>query len=183
MKKIIVLVLALGVYATYGQDTSNVKTTRLQWVGMAAIGNYAPEGTLEVKDIFWKRKDSSITSLKVIVDMKSLDQENKNLKNHLKNKDFFHVKKYPEAVFELTKPFSIKSDQRITGKMTIKDKTQIEEIPLKVQFKNNQILLSFEHRFNRIDYGITYNSPSVFEKLKENAIADEFILKGTLVLK
>mgnify|MGYP000333146563 CR=1 FL=1 len=181
MKTVITTLLLLCTLISCGQEKSNNTTTQtLSWVGKAAVGGYAPEGTLEVKDINAVIEGDTLHELTVTIDMKSLDQENKQLKKHLRDKDFFHVKKYPEAIFKLTQPLQIGTATEIIGDMTIKQTTQEEIIPVTIFREGTTVLISFEHTMNRIDYGITYNSPSVFEKIKENAIADDIVLKGTL---
>lgn len=184
MKFIITSLCILFTLAACAQETkskNNVQT--LIWGGKAAAGGYAPEGTLEVKSTTSEIDGGTIRALKVIIDMKTLSQENKQLTKHLRDKDFFHIKKYPEAIFELTEMFNADSDSLLIGKMTIKNKTQQEKIPVRVSIVNGTMSLTINHTMNRLDYGITYNSPTVFEKIKENAIADEITLKGTLKIQ
>lgn len=184
MKTIITTLCILFTLTACAQESkskNNVQT--LTWGGKAAAGSYAPEGTLDVKSTTLEIEDSTIKALKVIIDMESLSQENARLTKHLRDKDFFLVKKYPEAIFELTKVFNANSDSLLIGMMTIKNKTQQESIPVQASLVNGRISLSINHTMNRLDYGITYNSPTVFEKIKENAIADEITLKGTLKIQ
>ncbi len=184
MKTILIFLAILLSLTACGQETkssNNLQT--LSWGGKAAVGSYAPEGTLKVKDMSIRMEDNTIQELVVTINMKSLDQENKRLTKHLRDKDFFHVKKYPEATFELTEQFNIGTDSLLKGVMTIKNKTQKENISVTALLENAIVYLSINHTMNRLDYGITFNSPSVFEKIKENAIADEITLKGTLKIQ
>ena len=184
MKTILISLAILLSLTACGQETkssNNLQT--LTWGGKAAVGSYAPEGTLEVKDINIRVENNKIQELIVTIDMRSLDQENERLTKHLRDKDFFHVKKYPEAKFELTEQFTISTDSLLKGVMTIKNKTQKENIPVTALLEDTILSLSINHTMNRLDYGITFNSPSVFEKIKENAIADEITLKGTLKIQ
>ena len=178
MKTSITIIILLLALSSFGQSSSE---QTLRWGGKASIGGYAPEGTLIVKDIMTQVDGPNIIKLVVTIDMKSLYHENKQLMNHLKDKDFFHVRKYPIATFTLTEPFTIGTDEQLIGIMTIKDKTQIEKIPVQVTTDKGKISLSFRHSMDRLDYGITYNSLSIFKSLKENAIADAFTLDGILL--
>ncbi len=181
MKKAITILTVLITLTSCAQESNtNQKLQTLLWSGKAAVGTYAPEGTLAIKNIQSQVRENSIQSLVITVDMKSLYQENSQLTKHLRDKDFFHVKKYPEAIFELTEPFIIGTSTYLTGRMSIKDKKQTEKIAVVATLENKKIILRFDHTMNRLDYGITYNSPSVFEKLKENAIADKIVLRGTI---
>jgi len=181
MKTILTSLTFLLFFTSCAQEQStNTGLQTITWGGKAAVGNYAPEGTLNIKNIQAKIDENTVQSLHITIDMKSLIQENQRLTKHLRNKDFFHVKKYPEATFELTEAFTIGTDKLLTGKMTIKSTSQREQIPVTISNKNDILTITFSHSMNRLDYGITFNSPSVFEKIKENAIADEITLKGTL---
>ncbi|MGV6830454.1 MAG: YceI family protein [bacterium] len=169
------LVIQNNFAQTYNIDIS--KST-LNWQGKAAFNSYSPSGSINVKSGKITLEDSLITSLKIIVDMKSLDHENADLKKHLRNKDFFEVKKYTEAIFQIDEPVEIKNNQaEVIGKMTIKGITREEKVLL--NFKDQT--MNFNIQLDRTKYNIKFNSPSFFKKLKENAIADEFNLKGELV--
>lgn len=179
---ILLLLLSISTFGYSQSAEKSIEKQQLTWGGKAAVGGYAPEGTLDVKSIALTYTSEKITALKIVVDMTSLYQENEQLAGHLIQKDFFHVKKYPTAVFEITEASSI-VDGNVTliGKMTIKGVSLKEEIAAWIKISNGFITLEFDHTMDRTRYGITYNSPSVFEKLKENAIADKFTLKGCLV--
>lgn len=184
MKTCITALLLLLTFTFCGQekDATVQNPQVLTWGGKASVGGYAPEGTLAIKDMQIQVDETMIQTLEVIIDMKSLYQENERLTNHLKDKDFFDVNKFPTASFTLTETFTIGKSENLIGIMTIKGKTQQEQIPVQVTFENGQIKLRFTHNMNRLDYGIIYNSTSIFKSLKENAIADMFTLKGTLIL-
>lgn len=153
----------------------------LKWTGKAAFNNYSLTGTIQPeKGVLVLQKDSLI-DLQLSIDMKSLDHKNSNLKRHLRSKDFFEVNKHTRAIFSLNKSILLEGDTTISGKLTIKDQTHIEEPKIQINRKANDIVITFEMVINRIQYGITYNSPSVFEKLKDQAISDEFVVKGKLI--
>jgi len=114
--------------------------------------------------------------------MKSMDHENSQLKKHLRSKDFFEVNTYKEAKFMMSQPVEIKDGKAIvTGKMTIKDVTRKEAFT--IYLNNDYSELTFDISMDRTQYGVKFNSPSFFKKMKENAIADEFKLNGELVLE
>ncbi|MCW5518655.1 YceI family protein [Aureitalea sp. L0-47] len=176
MKKLLAILLLIMGSFVHAQENKT-----LTWQGRAAVGGYAPEGTLEVMEASAQIQGDRLTSLSVVVDMRTLDQENSQLKNHLRDKDFFHVKKFPVATFMLSEAVQLNdSDILLKGIMTIRGKSSEEKIKAEVIKQDDNISISFDHTMDRTVYGITYNSPTVFEKLKENVIADDFILKGTI---
>ena len=64
--------------------------------------------------------------------------------------------------------------------MTIKDISKTESFTIKIDEDYKE--LTFNISIDRTIYGVKFNSPSFFKKMKENAIADEFKLKGSLIL-
>ena len=67
-----------------------------------------------------------ISELKVFVEAKSIDTKNEERDEHLRNADFFHIKKFPKISF-LGESFEYSSQQipvKIHGKLTIKDLTK-----------------------------------------------------------
>lgn len=167
----------------WSQNTHTLSTENntLTWQGKAALGSYAPEGTLKIKDAKIQVVNSKLQTLDIVVDMTSLYQENTQLTGHLRSKDFFYVKKYKTAVFTLSEPIDITNTESILkGSMTIKETTNTEQIRASISINDQKISIQFNHIMDRTKYGINYNSPSIFKSLKENVIADDFTLKGEL---
>ena len=155
-------------------------SSTFEWTGKAAFSAYSLTGTLTATNGILSVSNDSIITLKVTIDMKSLDHENGDLKKHLRSKDFFEVNTFTKAQFKLTQPAIISNNTvSLIGEMTIKDVTHPETI---IASFNGQ-KLTFSHTMNRTIYGVKFNSPSIFKKLKENAIADQFELKGSLYFK
>jgi polyisoprenoid-binding protein YceI len=181
LKMIIILILTFSSLKITAQKLDLIgKESNLTWTGKAAFSSYSLTGTLKAKAGFIKIADNTITDLKIIINMKSLNHENKDLTKHLRGKDFFEVNTFPEAFFEIYEPIKIVDNKAILlGKMTINGITKEEIISVLINKKS----MSFECELNRTDYGVKFNSPSFFKKMKENAIADNFLLNGELVFK
>lgn len=165
------------------QDTYTITqdSKTLIWGGKAAVGGYAPEGTLQIKNATITYANNTISALEITVDMTSLYQENTQLSGHLRAKDFFHVKKHKTAIFTLEEPIEIMDKNAIIkGTMIIKDTSNKEQIKATITMQDDIITINFNHKMDRTTYGINYNSPSIFKSLKENVIADDFTLKGAL---
>jgi polyisoprenoid-binding protein YceI len=184
--KYIILIISILFSTTVFEQTyklSNNKST-LKWTGKAAFNAYSLSGTLKAKSGNIKIKNGKITAAKIIINMKTLDAENKDLKKHLRSKDFFEVKKYKTATFALTKPIDLKAKNPIAiGKLTIKGKTKPYSFPLSIKKVGKQYQVSGILTIDRTDFGIYYNSPNYFKGLKQKAIADEFKLKLELVFE
>ena len=184
MKNHVIIFLLLMVTGAVSAQDYNLNTTKstLNWTGKAAFNAYSLTGTLKAKSGSAHIENDSIKSLNIIIDMKSLDHENRDLKKHLRGKDFFEVKTYTEATFTVSQPVQIKNGSaEVTGQLKIKDVIKTETFT--VNLNDDYSLLSFDIYVDRTKYGVKFNSPSFFKKMKENAIADEFKLKGNLSLE
>ncbi|MBO6605778.1 YceI family protein [Psychroserpens sp.] len=181
LKHTFVLLLSLVFVTAWSQNQKlNTKNSTFSWTGKAAFNAYALTGSLKAEKGQVTINNDKIESLNVIINMKSLDHENSDLKSHLRSADFFEVTTYTKATFKLIKPAKIENGKAtVIGMMTIKGQSKQETIELTIK----EDTLSFSHIMDRTAYGIKYNSPSFFKKMKENAIADNFELKGTLVFK
>ncbi|MFP2997464.1 YceI family protein [Spongiivirga sp. MCCC 1A20706] len=183
MKYLIITLIALMLSVNCNAQKFNLKNKKQQveWTGKAAFKAYSLTGTLTLEKGTIQITDNMITKLEIIVNMKSLDHDNSDLKSHLRSADFFDVNQYKKAVFKLVKPVDIGGKTiTLNGMMTIKNKTNEENIKAVLTQNGNTIKLSFDHKMDRTTYNIKYNSPSFFKSLKQNAIADEFALKGTI---
>ncbi len=151
--------------------------SQLTWSGKAAFSTYILGGTIQLKTATITTENEIIQTGNAVFDMKTIDGEIKDLTKHLKSKDFFEVKKYKTATFELLEIATNDAGEQIAkGQLTIKNKTNQIEFILQQAFNQNQLIIKGKAMVNRTDFGITFNSPSFFEKLKDQAIADEFEL-------
>ena len=92
------------------------KSKPISWTGYGEVGGYAQTGTLDVEasNLNWDAEKK--VSGEITIDMKSLYHEDKELMKHLKNKDFFDVKKYPTAIFR----YAQNKDKKVAVELTIK---------------------------------------------------------------
>jgi len=166
----------------FAQDFKlSTSSSTLKWTGKAAFNSYSLSGTLKVKSGNFKIEKNKIKAGRIVINMKSLDADNKDLKKHLRGKDFFEVKKHKTASFVLTETIDIQSKNPVAkGKLTIKGITKNYSFPLKISKEGEKYKVSGTLTINRTDFGIYYNSPNYFKGLKQKAIADEFKLKMEL---
>lgn len=187
MKNIIVIIFLLNAIlfsqAAIAQNwIFQPQKSQLEWTGKAAFSAYTLGGTIQIASADIAFSDGQIQSGKFIFDMKSMDGEIEDLIQHLKSKDFFEVKKYKTATFKLEKmEVDVKGQTIARGQLTIKDKTKPIEILVDIQNIDNQLSIKGTAIVNRTNFGITFNSPTFFEKMKEQAIADNFELDFKLL--
>ena len=162
----------------------NTSKSSLEWTGKAAFNAYTLSGTLKANSGNLTIKDKKLEKTSIEIDMKSLDAENKDLKKHLKGKDFFEVKKHTKATFVLTSPIDLSKSSAIAkGNLTVKGITKPYSFPLTITKNGESYKVSGTLKIDRTNFIIYYNSPNYFEGIKQNAIADNFDLKLDLVFE
>lgn len=162
----------------------DIKDSNISWTGKAAFEAYELTGTLKTRKGNISIEEDSIVFLRVEVDMRSLSHEIKDLEKHLKSDDFFDVKEFGDAIFELKSPVAISTDTFVVrGTMIIKGIGKEEMMRVWLERYNGTWVYTFSMEMDRTAYGVTFNSPSVLESIQENAIADLFLLKGSLVFR
>ncbi len=112
----------------------------------------------------YDEKTNTLKNIKAKIKTESIDTENQKRDNHLRDSDFFDVKKYPFMEFVSTEEIKIKVGEQkdIKGKLTIKGITK--DVVLKVTYKGRvkdpwgQERIGFEAttKINRKDFNITW---------------------------
>lgn len=161
--------------------TADVTASRLRWTGHAAVGSYAPTGTiaLQAATLTLGTDGRTPRAARVVVAMPTLAADNADLGAHLRNADFFDVARFPTATFELT---SFRADSA-RGHLTIKGVTRAVRIPATLTPTATGALLRGTATVDRTAFGVVYNSPNFFADLGDQAIGNRFELEFEVVLK
>lgn len=111
-------------------------------------------------------------SLTIVIDTASLWSDNDKLTNHLKNPDFFDVRKYKTIKFETTKIIHDESSQsaKMVGKMTMLDKTVEVEVPVKFTMEGNDLTLNADFKIDRTKWGMNYGQGKIDNDVKINTV-------------
>lgn len=119
--------------------------------------------------------DPSKSSISIEIDADSLFSDSEMLTNHLKNPDFFDVRKYPTITFESTsiEPTN-EREATIVGKLKMLDKSVEIKVPCKVSGSDETVELKAEFKIDRTEWGMTYG---------EGKIEKEVQIGATLVFK
>ena len=102
----------------------------------------------------------------------SLWSDDEKLTGHLKNPDFFDVKKYPTIKFESTKIEVSDDKSTIIGKLTILDKTVEVKIPTTNEIDDKSLTVKADFKIDRTKWGMNYG---------KGKIEDDVELKITLM--
>lgn len=175
-----------------GAATFVVTEGEVNWLGKRTFGN-RHTGTVKVTGGELKVKEGRLLSGKVVIDMASIKVNNMkdpgakaDLEAHLKDDDFFNVKKYSksEFVFKEVLP-SNKPDFNwvIVGNLTMKDTTNAVNIPVKLNISEDELTAeSANFTINRLNWNVKFQS-GLLGTAKNKIIEDIVPLSLTLRAK
>lgn len=172
--------------ATYEIDTT---ASTIEWRGTKPTGEH--RGTINIESGNIMATQEQITGGKVTIDMNSIkvtdegmdEKDRTSLENHLKGTvegketDFFNVKKFPTATFEITGITEKDGQKMLEGNLTIKDETKNIQFPINSDIDEEELSLESEtFTIDRTNWKVNYGSKSVFDNLGDNFISDEMEL-------
>ncbi len=186
MKKVLLIMAFLIVEIAVSQEKEvDIETSVLEWIGSKPMDSH--NGILKLSQGILTLENEKIKSGDFVIDMNTincLDLKSGNgkerLEGHLKDGDFFDVAKFPTAKFAITEVEEKGEKLEITGDLTIKNKTKSISFPATLKTtETGYSLVSNKFKINRLDFGVTYKSKTIFAKLKDKFINDEieFIIK------
>ena len=123
-----------------------------------------------------------------VVDMNTIEdgshRSDNNLIKHLKDADFFDVKKFPFSTIAITRVASINvEDREITGNLTIKGITHPATFPARIEVKGGVVKANGKLVIDRTLWDVRYKSGKFFDNLKDQAIADSIEFNIKIVAK
>lgn len=175
MKKLLTTIAILTAITTItNAQTFSLNTIKssAEWTGYSEVGEYAQSGSIDLKNGSLELTGKTIKNAEITFDTKSIKHSDKKLDKHLKEKDFFYVKRYPTAIFRLSKI----NDGIATGKLTMRGKTNEISFPVKVKYNEGKVSVNGKATVDRTLFDIKYNSSSYFQDLGNYAIKNTFDL-------
>jgi polyisoprenoid-binding protein YceI len=164
----------------------DTKETVVTWKGSSVEGAhtgyvYISKGELMIEN-------GQLMGGTVEVDMSTIEgddhRSDNNLIQHLKDPDFFDVKKFPISIIAITKVASINDeDKEITGNLTIKGITQPVSFPAKMEDKDGVVKANGKLVIDRTLWGIRYNSGKFYDNLADKTISDSIEFNIKIVAK
>ena len=130
--------------------------------------------------------DGVVEKLHVILDMNSLNvtdlkegKMRKKLTKHLLSDDFLDAKGYPTSEFKLVRHES----GRLIGKITIRGIEKAMTLPVKATGDDtNGWILEGSFKFNRQDFGVSYQNKGFFGTAKDKLIKNHVAMAIRLVI-
>lgn len=158
----------------------------VSWVGSMMVGKQQHFGVLKVGSGQIWAKDGLISGGEATLDMTSIactdldGADRKDLEDHLKNGDFFDVKKFPTGQFTLLEvlPANQKDfNAALLGELTLKGIKKPVSIPANVKIDGKKLTIETNSfPLKRTDWGINYSS-SLVEKVKDKIINDIVLVR------
>jgi polyisoprenoid-binding protein YceI len=145
----------------------------IKWIGEYTFYFGGHDGFIKFKEGHFIKKNGVITDGEFIIDMNSITntdidnkEGNESLVNHLKDPDFFDVKKHPLAKLKITSVEYFENNEgRMFANLTLKGITK--PIRFNVSFNYEEKELKTRFKIDRTEWNINYNS-----KIKDGAISD-----------
>jgi polyisoprenoid-binding protein YceI len=116
--------------------------------------------------------DPRRSTLNIQIDATSIWSDNDKLTNHLKNPDFFDVRKYPAITFESREIIPIEGDTpgaTIKGDMQMLGKSVELEIPIKATVTDQAVEVTTEFTIDRTKWGMDYGQGKIDNEVKITA--------------
>lgn len=117
-------------------------------------------------------ENPSRSSLNIQIDAKSLWSDDEKLTNHLKNPDFFDVRKYPAITFESVEIVPGEGEEKqamIKGDMQMLGKSVAIEVPIQAQVTEESVEITTEFAIDRTKWGMTYGEGKIDKEVKITA--------------
>ena len=166
----------------------NTAQSVINWEGAKPTGTHT--GTIKISEGNVFVDKNTIVGGAFTIDMNSIENTDLsgdmkvNLENHLKGiaddqkNDFFNVRDFPTAKFEITKVTKVNGDDTAThliyGNMTIKDVTKEIGFKALVGMGDGRIKVTTPpFTIDRTLWGVNYGSKTVFDNLGDKFINDE----------
>lgn len=176
MKKLITIIcIACLSIVSNAQEKLNINTSKssIKWIGEYTFYFGGHEGFINFTEGHFIKTNDKITGGYFSIDMNTIistDMEASkaklSLENHLKDPDFFDVKKHPKATLTITKvKYYENNELRIEANLTIKGISKSIKFNAKTNYKEKSLTAKF--KIDRKRWNINYKS-----KMRDGAISD-----------
>lgn len=166
----------------------NTKNSKITWHGKKVSGKH--EGTVLIKSGELKYNGTDLTGGEFVIDMTTINTTDlsgewkQKLDGHLKSDDFFSTTKHKTAKLTIKDAqFGKGGHWDVTADLTIKGVTKPVMFKADISKKGSKLVAKADIKFNRLDYGVKYNSGKFFQNLGDKMIYDEVELKVNLTTK
>lgn len=134
----------------------NQNGSELNFVGAKVTGKHNGAfkqfaGTIDLVD-----GDPTKSSVKVDIEMASVEADAAKLTAHLKSPDFFQAEAHPKATFHSTTIAKHDDAYHVTGNLTLRGTTKSITFPASIEVHEGAVDVKADFAINRKDFGIVY---------------------------
>ena len=175
-KTILTCILSIGFSVSIcAQEKLEINPTKstVHWFGYYTFFFGGHDGTIDLNEGHFIKTKDKITGGEFIINMLSITstdiknkEANEGLVGHLKDPDFFDVKKHPLGKLVITQVrYHDATHAQVEADLTLKGITK--SIKFQVEFNFEKLTMTTKFKIDRTRWGINYNS-----KLRNSAISD-----------
>lgn len=166
----------------------DTKQSVITWKGSMLIGPNSHTGYVSVSKGELMMENSQLMGGTVEVDMNTIEDEShrsdNNLIEHLKDPDFFDVKKFPVSTIAITRVASINVEEKeITGNLTIKGITNAVSFPAKIKVRDGIVTADGRLVIDRTKWDVRYKSGKFYDLLADQTMSDSIEFNIKIVAK
>jgi polyisoprenoid-binding protein YceI len=162
--------------------TIDTKESVVTWTGSSVEG--AHTGYVSISKGELMMENGQLMGGTVEVNMSTIEgddhRSDNNLIEHLKDPDFFDVKKFPFTTFAITWVAPADGQNiNVTGNLTIKGITHAVTFPATMEAKGKVVYANGNVTIDRTKWDVRYNSGKFYDNLADKTISDfiEFDIK------
>jgi len=134
----------------------NAEKSKIEFVGKKPDGKHVGGFKKFKANAMADFDNPSAGSLEIMIDTTSLWSDDDKLTNHLKNPDFFDVRKFPQVTFKTTKITADEESAKMTGDLTMLGKKVALTVPAKAEVSEESITVVAEFKIDRTKWGMDY---------------------------
>ena len=138
--------------------TLDAEKSKIDFVGKKSDGSHAGGfKAFKVKSVA-DFENPTASQLEIEIDTTSLWSDDEKLTNHLKNPDFFDVRKFPKITFKSTgvEPSEEEGKAKITGDLTMLGKTVKVSVPCEAAITDDSVEVNAKFKIDRTLWGMEY---------------------------
>jgi polyisoprenoid-binding protein YceI len=189
MKNLLIVVVLMIASPVLAQTELNVVTadSKVVWTGTKVVGYR--QGTMKLKEGKVKIANNKLVDGYFIIDMNSINctdipeedaEPKQKLESHLKGPDFFDVKKFPTARFDIDEVRAHPDNPArylIVGDLTIKGITKRWKLEAEPTTQTDKLFISQASlRFDRQQFGVAYKG--IKDELVHDIVRLDIIIKA-----
>jgi len=152
---------------SFGQTIkADKEKSKIDFVGKKSDGKHAGGFKDFMSEVTVDLESPEKSSITIEIKTDSLWSDDEKLTSHLKNPDFFDVKKYPTMKFESTKVEVNDDKATIIGKLTMLDKTVEVKIPTTNELNEKSLTMKADFKIDRTKWGMNYGKGKIEDEVE-----------------